>query len=89
MSKIRVQLLDEKDAVCDQFIVDLNGKDAMEEIDEGLVDGYDWFRGLKIIADMWFPYCTGKENWALEIRKNHETNEKCEEHNSPKNPITK
>lgn len=41
MSKIRVQLLDEKDVVCDQFLIDLNGKGAMEKVDEGLIDGYD------------------------------------------------
>ncbi len=76
MSKIRVQLLNEKDAVCDQFIVDLNGKDAEEKIDEGLIDGHDWFTGLKIITDMWFPYCNGKEEWALEIKKDLEISEK-------------
>lgn len=78
MSKIRVQLLDEKDVVCDQFIVDLNGEDAEEEIDEDLIDGYNWFRGLKIIADTWFPYCNDKESWALEIKKDLEISEKTD-----------
>jgi len=75
MSKIRIQLLNEKDAICDQFIVDLNGEDAEEEIDEGLIDGRDWFKGLKKIADMWFPYCSGKEDWAIEIEEDHKLNE--------------
>ncbi len=76
MSKIRVQLLDEKDKVHDQFVVDLNGDEAMERFDEGLIDGKNWFEGLKIIIDMWFPYCNDKEEWATEIRKDFDAGQK-------------
>jgi hypothetical protein len=76
MSKIRVQLLDEKDVVRDQFMVDLNGEGAMEKIDENLIDGYDWFKGLRIITGMWFPFCSSKEDWALQIKKDFDISEK-------------
>jgi hypothetical protein len=75
MSKIRIQLLDENDVIRHQHIIDLNGRGAMEKIDEDLIDGNDWFNGLKIITKMWWPYCSGKESWAKEINKEHKLDE--------------